>query len=150
MTDQQRVKLLIAEDNDLDVFLIRRALDAAKLDYEAEIAIDGESMLERLNALEQSGASIGGIILDLNLVTHSGLEILNRIRAISTLAGTPVVILTSSNSRIDRQHAETLGVSAYLLKPMDLKAFMQIGQQIADIFAGPFASRKKSDLAASE
>jgi CheY-like chemotaxis protein len=133
------IRLIIAEDNDVDVYLIRAALDEAGLRFETEIATNGEkalAMIERFAAASgvKPGPVPDGIILDLNLMTHGGLNILQRLRAIPALAATPVVILTSSDSPTDRKQAETLGAGAFLLKPIDFDQYMKIGRQIAQLF----------------
>jgi len=92
--------------------------------------------------LEQEGAMLNGVILDLNLVTHSGLDILATIRANPAFAGLPVLILTSSSSPRDHKRAESRGVTAYLLKPMELERYMQIGRQIAEMFSSLSAEER--------
>jgi chemotaxis family two-component system response regulator Rcp1 len=133
------VRLIIAEDNDVDVYLIRTALDTAGLHFEAEIASNGEKALAMIDRFAPASGMNpdrvpDGIILDLNLMTHGGLDILQRLRAIPALAKTPVVILTSSDSPPDRKKAQILGAAAFLLKPIDLDQYMKIGQQIARLF----------------
>jgi CheY-like chemotaxis protein len=133
------IRLIIAEDNDVDVYLIRAALDEAGLRFETEIATNGDkalAMIERFAPASgiKPGQVPDGIILDLNLMTHGGLNILQRLRAIPALAATPVVILTSSDSPNDRKQAETLGAAAFLLKPIDFDQYMKIGRQIAQLF----------------
>lgn len=126
------MRLLIAEDNEADVFLIRESLKNAGLDFEADIAPDGEKALALLE--QSAGEPVRGIILDLNLTTHSGMEILSRLRAIPERAGLGVVILTSSDSPEDRRRAEMLGTQGYFRKPMELDAFMEMGREIAEVF----------------
>ena len=129
-----RRKLLIAEDNEADVFLIREALNLSGLDYDAEVASNGESALERVDEIAGSpGASIDAILLDLNLTTHSGLEILEHVRGTPAFDDTRIIILTSSDSPGDRQRASDLGSDLYIRKPMDFDEFMQVGRRIADL-----------------
>lgn len=124
------LKLLIVEDNEADLFLIRKALEASGLEFEAEFASNGEKALAVISRLAGSGR-LDGMILDLNLTTHSGIDILRRVRGTPSLASIRVVILTSSNSPADRRDAEMLGTDAYIPKPMDLDEFMEVGKKIA-------------------
>jgi CheY-like chemotaxis protein len=129
---KSRLKLLIAEDNEADLYLIRHSLALAGLDYEAQTAINGEKALAIVDAIAaQPGAVLDGIILDLNLTTHSGLDLLRRVRSLPSLEHTCVVILTSSDSPLDRQQASDLGADAYFRKPIDLDRFMELGTLIA-------------------
>jgi len=129
------VNLLIAEDNDPDIFLIRQALSAAGLMYQAQTAYNGEQVLSVLAACEASPErKLHGMVLDLNLTTHTGFEILRYLRASPAWVDLPVVILTSSDSPEDRRQAEALHAAGYFRKPLDLEDFMRIGVEIAAIF----------------
>ena len=134
-------KLLIAEDNEIDLFLLRRALDETGFLYNAEIATNGQDALLLLHRPPQN---FTGIILDLNLVTHTGIQILAQIREIPTFVNTAVVILTSSSSPKDRRTALSLGASAVLVKPLDLDEWTDLGRQIKDLFSLPDASNDRS------
>jgi CheY-like chemotaxis protein len=113
----------------------RECLGSAGLRFEAQIASDGEKALALIErSAEASGAPLDGMILDLNLTTHSGIEILRRVRAIPALAGLSVVILTSSDSRDDRRQAELVGTNGYFRKPIELEDFMQMGREISEVF----------------
>lgn len=128
--------ILIAEDNEVDVFLIRRSLDQAGLVYDAEIAHNGqEALLRIVQSTQSDGKRFDGVLLDLNLVTHTGLEVLARIRENAAVATTPVVILTSSSSPKDQRLAWELGVSAFLTKPLDLGEWTGLGKQIKNLFS---------------
>ena len=92
-----------------------------------------------------TGNVVDAMILDLNLVTHTGIQILKQVREHRVLGRIPVVILTSSESPADRRESEILGVSAYLLKPMDLADFMRIGKEIAGLLSVSAAPQPKSE-----
>ena len=126
------LRLLIAEDNEVDVFLLRKSFDEIGLEYEATVATNGEEVLALINASPDS-SGFDGIILDLNLKTHSGLDILRRIRELPALAATRVVILTSSSSPEDDRRAIALGANALFKKPIDLYESMQLGKRISEL-----------------
>lgn len=123
-------RLLIAEDNEADEYLIRNSLSAAGLEFEATVASNGEEALAMI-CHSPDCAGFDGIILDLNLTTHNGLDILRHVRETPALAATRVVILTSSSSPRDQHLAMSLGADGFWHKPMDLFEFMQLGRQIA-------------------
>ena len=128
-------KLLIAEDNEADLYLIRESLNASGLEYEAREAGNGEEVFALIGG--PSGlCGFDGLILDLNLTTHSGLDILQTVRKNTAFAGIRVIILTSSLSPDDERRALALGADAYLHKPMDLLEFMQVGTRIAALLQG--------------
>ena len=133
-TQLGKLRILIAEDNKADVLLIREALQEHGLDYEAEVASDGEqafAFLQRVGSSPEIPLHL--VLLDLNLGTHHGTEVLAQIRKMPRLLRVPVVVLTSSDSPLDRQRVQTLGADLYIRKPLDLDAFLRIGGQIAEV-----------------
>ena len=65
--------------------------------------------------------------MDLNIPRHDGIEVLKRCRATAALVEVSIVMLTSSDSSRDRTRAERLGVTGFLIKPMDLDEYMGLG-----------------------
>lgn len=114
--------ILLAEDNEDDVFIFQRALAAAKITNPLQIVNDGESTLAYL-------AGTGGyadrirfpvpmlVMLDLKMPRVNGLEILKWIREQRHLDGVSVVVLTSSAEERDITRAYQLGARSYLVKP---------------------------------
>lgn len=130
------MKILIAEDCEADIYLIGEALIAAGLQFEAEIASSGEKALDLIDrAAAEPLKRPDAMILDLNLTTHGGIDILRHVRSVPALAQMPVAIFTSSESPVDRELARKLGANAYLHKSMDLEIFMQAGREIAQLFS---------------
>jgi CheY-like chemotaxis protein len=119
-------RLLVIEDNPTDTFLLRRALNEHNVEYEMVVVEDGEQGIEYLESCPEE-AKPDLIIVDLNLPKEDGIEVLKRFRESPSFVQTQIVILTSSDSPMERQRAEALGISAYLQKPIDLDAFMEMG-----------------------
>ncbi len=119
-------EILLAEDNPADVYLIREALKEHGVSCTVRTAADGKDVLA-LIATGEGNWSPDLIILDLNLPRHDGIEILQKVRATKSIAGVPVVVLTSSDSPRDRTIANELGASRYLRKPSNLEEFLDLG-----------------------
>jgi CheY-like chemotaxis protein len=122
------VRILLAEDNPADVYLIRRALNESESGYELDVVSDGQNALDflgRRGAFTQAHTP-SLIVLDLNLPKYDGAEILQQIRQDQRLAPIPVIILTSSDSPKDRQAVDALGATKYIRKPSSLHEFMAI------------------------
>jgi CheY-like chemotaxis protein len=133
------VRILLAEDNDGDIFLVRRALDKHIGPYQLLLAKDGEEalqVLERADA-DECAPSPDFVILDLNLPRHSGIEILKRLRSVPRYAAAPVIIFTSSDSPQDKIEAFRLGANRYFQKPTDLAGFMKLGEMVKEILPKP-------------
>lgn len=63
------------------------------------------------------------ILLDLKLKRMTGLELLRWIRQNPALRSTSVVVLSGTANATDLNRAYELGIDAYVVKPVDLKAF---------------------------
>jgi|SRR5215472_8293551 len=128
-------KILLAEDNPADVYLIREALHEHGVECSVRVASDGREVLEIISEQDSPANTepIGLIILDLNLPRHDGIEILERMRAVARMARVPVVVLTSSDSPQDRLVATHLGARRYLRKPSSLDQFLALGATFKEL-----------------
>jgi chemotaxis family two-component system response regulator Rcp1 len=129
LTNAPAILILLAEDNDGDIFLVRRALEKRGVPHQLTVARNGEEALELLERAENGPSSEAPklILLDLNLPKIDGTQVLSRLRKTSAFSGTPVIVLTSSDSPKDRESALALGANVYFRKPTDLQSFMHLG-----------------------
>ena len=127
-------KILLAEDNPADVYLIRAALEAHGVDVPLQVAAEGSEVLRLIEQQEVPGESqLSLIILDLNLPRHDGIEVLQRLREKARVPRIPVVVLTSSDSPRDRIAASELGADAFLRKPSNLEQFLSLGAVFKEV-----------------
>ena len=125
--------VLLVEDDDDHVFLVRRALrDLHGVAVAVEVTGTGEQALERLGRVRLDRRHLPQLVLlDLKLPRFDGLEVLRRIRADATLRELPVVVLTSSEREEDWEQALRLGATWYVVKPIDGARFRTEVQQVA-------------------
>ena len=135
-SNKSRRRLLVIEDNPTDVLLLRRALTKHGVDYEMVVVEDGEEAIEYLEQCKAEGKP-ELIIVDLNLPKEDGLEVLKVYRGSPSFVETQMVILTSSDSPSERQRAEIIGVDAYLRKPIELDAFLALGDTLRKLLELP-------------
>ncbi len=128
-----RFRILLAEDNPADVYLIREALHEHGVTCDLRVVSDGKSAIALFRGETAEPVHPDLIVLDLNLPQHDGIEVLQTIRARQGLHGVPVVVLTSSDSPRDRRAANQLGVTEYLRKPSELDEYMHIGAIFKDL-----------------
>lgn len=109
--------ILFVEDSPHDVEAVRRALRRTHPDVELEHLSAGGGVLTRLcdPALPRPRL----VLLDLNLVGLSGLDVLRAVRAEAALADLPVVVLTSSTNPSDVDACYASGASSYLVKSIN-------------------------------
>jgi CheY-like chemotaxis protein len=133
MEGRQR-RVLIAEDNPADVYLLREAMNQQGEKVELVVVSDGE---EALDFIERRGRFSNEprpdlFVLDLNLPKMDGSDVLRRIREKEDYATVPVVVLTSSDSPKDRSIISSLGAESFLTKPSDLDQFLSLGAVLLD------------------
>lgn len=108
------LRIVVAEDNKSDVFLVRQALALHGVDAELTVHRDGEEMVENLERIEAQEVPCPDLILlDLNLPKRDGQFLLERIRQSPICSSVPVIIVTSSNVPKDREGASRMGASGY-------------------------------------
>jgi len=144
-------RILLVEDDPRDVELTLTALDDYKLANEVVVARDGQQALDYLRCQGEYKTRVNEnpavLLLDLKLPKVDGLEVLKEIRADERLKLIPVVVLTSSQEEKDMIRSYTLGVNAYVVKPVDFHEFInavkELGVFWALINAPPPGSMKK-------
>ncbi len=114
--------ILLVEDNEDDVFLMKRALKAAGIVNSLNVADDGQEAVDYLSgagkyADRQSHPEPAVVFLDLKLPIRRGLDVLEWIRSQPGLENLVVVVLTSSNEPSDLREAYRLGANSYVVKP---------------------------------
>jgi CheY-like chemotaxis protein len=131
----RQVQILLIEDAEPDVFLVREAMKQAGLNCRLEVLDDGEKAVDYFNHLDGNEAAVcpDVILLDLNLPKISGDQILERVRHSPRCAGVPVIVVTSSDAPADKTQAARLGATRYFRKPSALDEFMQLGQLVGDL-----------------
>lgn len=124
------VEILLVEDNPNDVRLTLHVLRKHNVANRVQVVRDGE---EALDYLFGTGAFEGRdvlerprvVLLDLKLPKLDGHEVLQRIRADARTRAIPVVVLTSSSEERDIVRSYDLGVSSYIVKPVDFENFSE-------------------------
>jgi CheY-like chemotaxis protein len=121
--------ILLVEDSPKDVELTLAALERCQLANAVIVARDGAEALDYLyarGAYENRGtADPAVVLLDLKLPKVDGLEVLERIKGDAHLRGTPVVMLTSSREERDLVKSYSLGVNAFVVKPVGFESFFE-------------------------
>lgn len=128
-------KILLAEDNPLDIEMTLGALQAGHLANEIVVVRNGELALDYLYARRSYAGRTDGnpalVLLDIKMPLVDGLEVLRQIKADPKLQSVPVVMLTSSREESDLARSYRLGINAYVVKPVDFAAFIEAVKQLS-------------------
>jgi CheY-like chemotaxis protein len=129
----------MVEDDPKDVELSLTALEEYNLANEVVVVRDGEEALNYLNYQGQYAARPSGnpavMLLDLKLPKVDGLEVLRQVKLNEKLKMIPVVVLTSSHEEKDLVASYTLGVNAYVVKPVDFHQFVNAIKELGVFWA---------------
>jgi CheY-like chemotaxis protein len=132
-------RILMVEDDPNDVELALTALEEYHLANEVVVARDGQLALDYLYCRGEFSSRIrenpAVMLLDLKLPKVDGLEVLQQVKSDENLKTIPVVVLTSSNEEKDMMLSYTLGVNAYVVKPVDFHEFVNAVRELGVFWA---------------
>jgi CheY-like chemotaxis protein len=128
-------KILQVDDDENNVFFLRRALDKAGLAHSLFHVHDGQEAVEYLTGKDpyndRSKFPLPDLLLlDLKMPRMNGFDVLAWLRSQPELNKFPVVVFSSSNREEDVQQALSLGASDFQTKPLDPQSFVQILQAL--------------------
>lgn len=110
--------ILLVEDDELDVISVERSLKKIESEYVLHTAYNGIEALKFLRDPEE-GLVPDVILLDINMPRMNGIEFLKVLREDKRLKDLKVFIMTTSSEGNDRTAAEKLGISGYIIKPLN-------------------------------
>jgi CheY-like chemotaxis protein len=129
--------VLLVEDEDNDVFLVRRYLRKMSEPVLLQRAKDGVEAIEYLEGRHKFSdrrlfplPSL--ILLDIKMPRKDGFDVLEWFRGQPALHHIPIVMVTSSHIDSDMKKCLELGAKAYLVKPIpidDLKRLFTTTQE---------------------
>lgn len=121
-------RILLIEDNDDDVLMIRRAFKKGKIGANFHRSENGQQGVDFLDTTESTDIEL--ILLDLNMEVMNGFDFLKKREEAPRIKKIPVVVLTSSHRKEDIELAYKLGANAFIQKPLDPKEFIEVIMKI--------------------
>ncbi|ULA68671.1 MAG: putative methanogenesis regulatory protein FilR2 [Nitrospira sp.] len=120
--------ILIAEDNEDDILLIREAFEMVNMTNRVSVVRDG---VEALAYLRGEGPFKecplpGMVLLDINMPKKTGLEVLEEIKSDPRFRPIPVVMLTVSERDEDILRSYEQGACSYIRKPVTFARFISV------------------------
>ncbi|WP_375396701.1 response regulator [uncultured Sphingomonas sp.] len=133
MNDHRSVSIIMIEDDEGHARLIEKNIRRAGILNDIQHFTDGTTAIDYLFT-HDNGPALNGpalVLLDLNLPDMSGIDILTRIKAEdSLLRRTPVVVLTTTDDKVEIQRCYDLGCNVYITKPVNYESFAQAIRQL--------------------
>ena len=132
VADHKPVTIVMIEDDEGHARLIERNIRRAGISNELRHFADGTTALNFLFEGAQGPLKNGPalILLDLNLPDMNGVDILAKIKAEPGLKRTPVVVLTTTDDKVEIQRCYDLGCNVYITKPVNYESFADAIRQL--------------------
>ena len=114
--------ILLAEDQEDDVFLLHRALQKAAVANPIFVACDGQEAIDYLEgegpyADRKTYPLPGLLLLDLKMPRMNGFDLLAWVQSHAAFDSLPTVVLSGSGQEQDVVKAKKLGADEYRVKP---------------------------------
>ncbi|HMJ64133.1 MAG TPA: response regulator [Candidatus Binatia bacterium] len=127
--------ILLAEDNEDDVAMMRRAFKKANFVNPLYVVENGEQAIAYLKgegkyASREEYPLPSLLLLDLKMPRKNGFDVLEWIRQQNGLGSLRVVVLTSSDEIRDVNRAYQLGANSFLVKPLDFSEFVRMTEAL--------------------
>jgi CheY-like chemotaxis protein len=127
--------ILLVEDNENDVFFMKRAMEAAGFTNPLRVAEDGRQAVDYLAGAgkyaDRTAFPLPALVLlDLKLPEKRGLDVLAWLRQQPHLRELIVVILTSSSEPSDVREAYRLAANSYLVKPATSQRLTELARAL--------------------
>ncbi|MGO9203393.1 MAG: response regulator [Limisphaerales bacterium] len=129
------LRILVVDDEETEVILLRYALERAGVRHELIAAQDGKEAIDYLRGeppyADRTQHPLPALmLLDLKMPRLTGFDVLAWLQKRLDLKGLPVVVLTSSPDEADRRRARQLGAAEYYVKPANLQDLVKLAQEL--------------------
>ncbi|WP_345944732.1 Hpt domain-containing protein [Variovorax sp. dw_954] len=121
-----QVPLVLVVDDSITVRRVTQRL-LQREGYRVALAADGLQALERL---QQERPAV--VLSDIEMPRMDGFDLARNIRADESLAGMPIIMITSRIAEKHREHAKQLGVNHYLGKPYSEEELLRLVRAFTD------------------
>jgi len=131
--------ILLAEDNEDDVQMLRRAFTQASIAAPLHVVSDGEECIAYLTgegkyAHRAEYPLPDLLLLDLKMPRKDGFEVMAWLRTHPTLCPLRTVVLTSSDDMREIIRAYSFGANSFLTKPVNFTEFKDTLQEMFNFF----------------
>lgn len=134
MSSARRLKILVAEDNEINQRV--GTLMLMKMGHDAYFVGDGQAAVDRLNE-----EIFDVVLMDCQMPLLDGYEATRLVRSSSKQPNIPIIALTAYARDEDRDRCLNAGMTAYISKPMRMENLQRVFEQCG-LGAGPQATQR--------
>jgi CheY-like chemotaxis protein len=143
--------ILVADDDENDVFFLRRAFAKAGLLHTIIHVSDGQKAIEYLlgdgpYADRKANPFPDLLLLDLKMPRTDGFDVLVTLQSLPE-CDLPVVVFSTSALMVDRETAKKLGARDYVVKPVDQDEMVKVALAFDKRWLSGASSVRKDDTA---
>lgn len=122
------MKLLVVEDNDLDVIVLQRLMRRMSVKCPVVRAKNGEEALSILRNAEGVDPLVPPFIMlvDINMPRMNGFELLEELSKDDLVSRIPIYIMSTSSNPRDTEKAHEYSIRGYLIKPVTESVMSEI------------------------
>ncbi|MBB5755015.1 response regulator [Prosthecomicrobium pneumaticum] len=139
MHNPNPVTIVMIEDDEGHARLIEKNIRRAGVTNEIVAFPNGTGGLDYLLGPDRSGLVNRGrallVLLDLNLPDMTGVDILKLVKSNEHLKNAPVVVLTTTDDKVEIQRCYELGCNVYITKPVNYESFAHAIRQLGLFFS---------------
>jgi CheY-like chemotaxis protein len=121
--------ILIADDDVDDQLIMKEIIDQYVPPVSIQSVYNGKDLMEHL--CTESAPDL--LLMDLNMPFKGGLECLKEMRRMKQLYSLPVVVLSTSRSKLDADQCFTGGAQLFFTKPWDIQTYKVLIHSILEI-----------------
>ena len=134
MLRQENDTILLVEDGEAEVLLIKQAVAGCAADLHLAVARDATEALEWLNDTVERGYAMPRLILlDLKLPKLAGLAVLRTLRMERRLQDVPIVVYSEVHDPADVVLSYQIGANSFVKRPDNLAEFTQLLREISQL-----------------
>jgi len=116
-------KILVVDDSAVMRELISAALQTGG--YRVLLANHG---LAALQLAQEEDVDL--VLTDWNMPTMDGLQLIRALRQLPAYSATPILVLTTETSSIDKDEARSAGASGWLRKPIEPAVLLEVADSL--------------------
>ncbi|MDB5243488.1 MAG: response regulator [Spirosoma sp.] len=118
----------VVDDDEDDQLIIQSAFGDGDLSVKVLLLNDGTELLPKLDECAELPRLI---LLDVNMPRKNGFETLKELRSTPKFVDLPVIMLTTSTDKNDRERSLSLGATHFLTKPLTYQQLKALTQELS-------------------